>query len=156
MAEALEMHKQPPPDFDNTSPEISKVIMFASGYSDAELREMSLNERQVKAIRYLQINKTITNAQYQQLFAASKPTASRDLTEMAKLMLISKVGTTGKGTSYVLVERKGLAKGSIESIVHRLLKLSASQALRAFRSLAGSQRAHVRLSPSCSLTIRNN
>ncbi len=112
MAEALEMHKQPPPDFDNSSPDFFKVIMFASGYSDAELRDMSLNERQVKAIRYLQISKTITNAQYQQLFEASKPTASRDLTYLTTKKLVSKVGTTGKGTSYVLVELKGLTKGS--------------------------------------------
>jgi ATP-dependent DNA helicase RecG len=82
--------------------------MFASGYSDAELHDMSLNERQVKAVRYLQINKTITSAQYQQLFGASKPTASRDLTDLTAKKLVSKVGTTGKGTSYVLVERKGL------------------------------------------------
>ncbi len=55
---------------------------------------------------------TITNAQYQQLFEASKPTASRDLSDLTTKKLVSKVGTTGKGTSYVLIERKGLTKGS--------------------------------------------
>jgi len=50
--------------------------------------------------------------QYQQLFGASKPTASRDLTDLTTKRLVSKVGTTGKGTSYVLIERKGLTKDS--------------------------------------------
>jgi predicted HTH transcriptional regulator len=108
MAKALETHKQPPPSFDNASPNTFKVVMFASGYSDAELLELRLNERQVRAVRYLQINKRMSNAQYQQLFEASKATASRDLTDMTKKGLVARTGTTGKGTSYVLAERKGL------------------------------------------------
>lgn len=108
MAEALETHKQPPPVFDTSSTNNFKVMMFASGYSDADLQKMKLSDRQIRAIRYLQLHKTITNTEYQDLFEASKPTASRDLSQLAKLNLLNKVGTTGKGTGYVLVDRKGL------------------------------------------------
>ncbi len=108
MAQALETHRLPPPIFDTGSvAEIFKVLMFSNGYSDTELNEMGLNSRQIAAVRYMQLKKTITNAQYQELFEASKPTASRDLAELAKQKLVEKVGTTGKGTSYVLLERKG-------------------------------------------------
>lgn len=108
MAEALASQHQPPPAFDVTTPNVFKAILFASGYSDAELKDMGLNERQVTAVRYMQVNKTITSAQYQELSGASKPTASRDLSELVTKQIIAKVGTTGKGTSYHLRERKGL------------------------------------------------
>ena len=44
----------------------------------------------------------------------SKPTASRELKELADKKLIAKLGKTGKGTVYVISERahKGLTKGS--------------------------------------------
>jgi ATP-dependent DNA helicase RecG len=108
MAEALEAQKQPPPAFDVSAPNVFKVIMFATGYSDAELHELGLNERQMQAVRYLQVSKTLTNAQYQELFGLSKATASRDLSDLVTKKVIAKVGTTGKGTSYVLLEPKRL------------------------------------------------
>lgn len=107
IAKELENHNQPPPVFDTSSTNNTfKVIMFATGYSDPELIEMGLNARQISAIRFLQTHKTITNAQYQELFEASKPTASRDMADLVKQKLVSKIGITGKGTSYVLAERK--------------------------------------------------
>jgi hypothetical protein len=41
----------------------------------------------------------------------SKPTASRDLELLRRIKVFTKVGSTGKGTYYVL-SRKGLTKGS--------------------------------------------
>jgi ATP-dependent DNA helicase RecG len=108
MAEALEAQKQPPPFFDISSSNYFKVTMFASGYSTSELHSLDLNDRQIKAIRYLQLHKTIANTEYQVLFESSKATATRDLSQLVKLNIITKVGTTGKGTSYVLIEHKGL------------------------------------------------
>ncbi|MBX9693194.1 MAG: putative DNA binding domain-containing protein [Cyanobacteria bacterium] len=108
MADELQKQKQPPPIFDTSASNTFKVTMFTSGYTDAELRDMKLSDRQIQAIRYMQIHKTITNTEYQQLFSASKPTASRDLSELVKHKLIAKQGTTGKGTAYVLEDRKGL------------------------------------------------
>ena len=48
---------------------------------------------------------------YQKAFGVSKPTASRDLEDMLRKGILEKIGTTGKGTHYVL-NRKGLTKGS--------------------------------------------
>jgi hypothetical protein len=48
---------------------------------------------------------------YQRLFTVSKPTASRDLEQLLSLGVLAKLGTTGKGTYYVL-NLKRLTKGS--------------------------------------------
>ena len=44
-------------------------------------------------------------------FGVSKPIASRDLDDMVRKGVLEKIGTTGKGTYYIL-DRKGLTKGS--------------------------------------------
>ena len=62
----------------------------------------------------MQIAKTgerLNNQDYQKAFVVSKPTASRDLEDLVRKGVLEKIGTTGKGTYYVL-GRKGLAKGS--------------------------------------------
>jgi ATP-dependent DNA helicase RecG len=53
----------------------------------------------------------LSNLDYQKAFAVSKPTASRDLEDMLRKGILEKIGTTGKGTYYML-NRKGLTKGS--------------------------------------------
>jgi ATP-dependent DNA helicase RecG len=53
----------------------------------------------------------LSNFDYQKAFGVSKPTASRDLEDMLRKGILEKIGTTGKGTYYVL-NRKGLTKGS--------------------------------------------
>lgn len=53
----------------------------------------------------------MNNLDYQNAFGVSKPTATRDLDGMVGKGGLEKVGTTGKGTYYVLA-RKGLIKGS--------------------------------------------
>ena len=47
---------------------------------------------------------------YQKAFGVSKPTASRDLEDMLRKGILEKIGTTGKGTYYVL-NRKRAHKG---------------------------------------------
>ena len=58
----------------------------------------------------------ITNSSYQTINSISKPVATKDLADLANRNLIQKIGTTGKGTRYVLPSRaqrafKGLSKG---------------------------------------------
>ena len=55
----------------------------------------------------------IGNTEYQTLLGVAKRTAHRDLTELVERGILEKVGTTGRGTAYVL--HKG-AKGIIEWI----------------------------------------
>ena len=53
----------------------------------------------------------ITNKLYQEKFGVSKPTASRHLEALTEKGVLCKIGTTGKGTHYVLAN-KGLTKVS--------------------------------------------
>lgn len=99
MAEALKEQHLPTPEFDVSFPETFKLIMRSEKLA---VSEEELNDRQLKAMEYLRSAATITNAEYQELFNASKPTATRDLTDLVEKGLISKEGTRGKGTSYRL------------------------------------------------------
>lgn len=58
------------------------------------------NERQQRAIAYIQENKTITANKYTELYSVSKPTAIADLTGLVKQGIIQKVGK-GRATHYV-------------------------------------------------------
>ncbi len=80
------------------------VTLFKSPYNIEQLKKLGLNDRQLKAVLYIIENGSITNAKYQELYEVSKPTATRDLTELTEeLKLIRRQGITGAGTSYVLM-----------------------------------------------------
>lgn len=103
MAAALEEQDQPQPEFDISTPNLFKVIMFASGYTNSKLRELGLNDRQIGVIHYLRLKDAIVTSEYQAWSGASKATATRDLGE---LVLKGFIRREGKGTavSYTLVE----------------------------------------------------
>ncbi|MFH2056075.1 MAG: DeoR family transcriptional regulator, partial [bacterium] len=58
---------------------------------------------------HLKTAERIGNTEYQTLFGVAKRTAHRDLMELVEKGILEKVGTTGKGTVYML--RKGATKG---------------------------------------------
>jgi len=66
------------------------------------LSRLGLNERQLKAVKYVKEKGKITNLEYQKLTGASKPTSTRDLLELVKKSVFKKFGKTGKGTLYKL------------------------------------------------------
>jgi len=68
-------------------------------------RKLGLNKRQIKTIMYVKEKMKITNKEYQRMASVSKPTATRDLGDLATLVdmgLLKQIGTTGKGTFYEL------------------------------------------------------
>ncbi len=71
-------------------------------YTEEYLRALQLNDRQIKAILFIKEKGEISNASYQALNVISKPVATKDLTDLANRNLIQKIGTTGKGTKYIL------------------------------------------------------
>lgn len=83
------------------------VTLLKDIYTEEYLKRFQLSERQVKAILYVKENGAITNALYQAINSISKPVATKDLSELVSRELIRKIGTTGKGTKYVLA-LKGL------------------------------------------------
>ena len=73
--------------------------------------ELGLTDNERKLVAVLKAGDRVTNKSYQEKFGVAKPTASRHLEALASKGVLQKIGTTGKGTYYVL-SRKGLTKGS--------------------------------------------
>ena len=90
---------------------------FKDIYTEENLRKMALNERQIKAVKYVKEKGKITNKEYKELTDASKPTATIDLRALVEKKIFKKIGVTGRGTEYVLIKQrdnnglKGLTKG---------------------------------------------
>jgi ATP-dependent DNA helicase RecG len=103
MVTDLEDQQQPRPEFDISTPNVFKVIMFASGHTDSKLEELGLNDRQVGAIHYLQLKDTMTVAEYQTLFEASKATATRDIGDLVRKRFFIREGI-GKSVRYRIAE----------------------------------------------------
>jgi len=69
-------------------------------FTEENLREMEITERQLQATLHVKKNRRITNQQYQELFGVKKRTASEDLRELEAKGILERVGSTGKGTYY--------------------------------------------------------
>jgi len=69
-------------------------------FTEENLREMELPERQLQAVLHVKKNRRLTNQQYQELFGVKKRTASDDLHELEAKGILERVGSTGKGTYY--------------------------------------------------------
>lgn len=82
-------------------------IMFSRDiYTEEFFRKQNLEARQINALLYIKEHGAISNAQYQELTGVSKRTASRDFLELIKMGFIQKSGTTGKGTTYIFLQKK--------------------------------------------------
>ena len=80
------------------------VVFRKDIYNYTQLKDLRLNERQIKAVLFLKDNGKINNSDYQTLNEVSKATASRDLTELVeKFKLLARSGVVGAGTTYVLI-----------------------------------------------------
>ena len=100
----------PEPQFEQRSG-FFVVIIWRDWLTDAVVAGLGLNERQRKAIMFLKSRTRISNSEYRAFMGVSKPTASRDLDTLLSKGVVEKIGTTGKGTYYIL-SGKGLRKGS--------------------------------------------
>lgn len=80
---------------------------------------MGFNDRQIKAVMHMKEEGKITNTGYQEIANVSKPTATRDLSELVRKNILEQIGITGRGTQYILkgsqtaqTTHKGLTNGS--------------------------------------------
>lgn len=71
-------------------------------YTHEFLSGCNLEERHIKALLFIKANEQTTNKEYQDLFNTSKRTASYDLQLLLERNFILKVGSTGRGTYYIL------------------------------------------------------
>ena len=84
-----------------------RTILSRDIYTDEVLHKLGLNERQVKAVKYVQKKESIGNKTYQEIFKISKRQATNDLNDLEKKNILERFGTTGRGTYYVLRGIKG-------------------------------------------------
>lgn len=92
----------PEPDFHSEKGRF-EVIFYKDPYTEERLREMGLNERQVKAVLWVKERGEIANKEYQEMCRVSSRTASRDLADLVDRGIFEQLGTTGRATSYVLM-----------------------------------------------------
>ena len=78
------------------------------------MEQFDLDDRQKQSVLIAKKGVQISNKDYRVKFRVSKSTASRDLDSLVSKGIFEKVGTTGKGTYYML-SGKGLIKGSKSS-----------------------------------------
>jgi ATP-dependent DNA helicase RecG len=91
----------PEPDFKEEN-NVMTVIFYKDKFNKENLKNLGLNDRQIKAVMYIKENKKITNKKYQDINSVSKRTASRDFETLIKKDILIQTGTTGRGTEYSL------------------------------------------------------
>lgn len=82
------------------------VTLWRDWLTDEVIAGLDLNDRQRQAVISAKKGIRQTNKLYQQTFGVSKPTASRDLEELIRLGIFERIGTTGRGTFYVLARQR--------------------------------------------------
>ena len=99
----------PEPDFINYEHGIGafSVIFYKDIYTEENLRKMGLNQRQIKAVLYVKERGKITNKEYQKINNISKRQATEDLKQLEIYQIFFRIGSTGKGTYYILKGHKG-------------------------------------------------
>jgi len=98
----------PEPDFEQHGPHFV-VTLWRDWLTEEVIVSLKLNDRQRRALTHLKTADRIGNTEYQSLLGVAKRTAHRDLMDLVNKSVLDKVGTTGKGTVYVI--RKGATKG---------------------------------------------
>jgi len=78
------------------------VTFLKDIYTEAYLKKIPLNERQIKAVLYLKVNSKLTNAIYQQLNQTTRNTATRDLQNLVARKIIISSTKKGAGAEYAL------------------------------------------------------
>jgi ATP-dependent DNA helicase RecG len=101
MTEQCSKAKLPPPTITNEGSDF--LIVFRKDIFNAvDLSSLGLSDRQIKAVLYVKEHGKITNAEYQKINFVSKPTATRDLSELTDTYKILKNTGFGAGSIYEL------------------------------------------------------
>jgi len=71
-------------------------------YTEEYLRELGLNERQIKAVMYVKGKGKITNMEYREMSHVSDRTALLDLKDLSEKGILARIGKTGRVTRYIM------------------------------------------------------
>ena len=102
--DSLKEANLPEPEFKEEFAGFS-LYMRKDYYTEERLKETGLNDRQIKAVMYVKEKGRITNREYQELNSIKKRQTSEDLAVLEDKGILEKIGTTGKGTYYILKGR---------------------------------------------------
>lgn len=96
----------PEPEFRSIRGLEFRTILARDIFTESVLEKLGLNERQLKAVKYVKEKGKITNKDYREVCQTSERTATRDLSRLVSLKVFEQIGITGKGTEYVLRRHK--------------------------------------------------
>jgi len=95
----------PEPDFEQRGNQFV-VTLWRDWLTGAFLATLAVNERQKQALLHVKTAGRLTNAEYQRVTGSTKKTATRDLEDLIAQGVLQRVGTTGRGTHYVLARKR--------------------------------------------------
>jgi len=82
------------------------VVTFNLPPPVEDMEKLGLNERQIRATEYVIKKGFITNKKYRELNQITKPTATRDLSDLVKKGVFKKTGEGKRGLKYILLRHK--------------------------------------------------
>jgi ATP-dependent DNA helicase RecG len=94
-------HGIPEPEF-SAHPDWFSVTFAKDFSTDEQLLALGLSDRQLKAVRYVREQGTITNKEYREFSQLSPRAALRELNDLCTREIFVKEGTTGRSTVYRL------------------------------------------------------
>jgi ATP-dependent DNA helicase RecG len=77
------------------------VTLFKDRFSEEQLQQLGLNERQIRAVLYVKEKGEITTSAYTKLYAVAERTARNDLNELSDKQIFKRIGETNLA-KYVL------------------------------------------------------
>ena len=80
------------------------VVFHKDISNEEELRKRGLNERQIKAVKYVKEKGKITNREYQEISNISRQMATIDLSQLVEKGILIMKGKAGKGIAYQLTK----------------------------------------------------
>jgi ATP-dependent DNA helicase RecG len=101
-------HGLPEPLFEEITG--SLVVTFRKSISNEGLMKLGLNGRQIDAVKYASIRGMINNQIYTNLTKVSRNTATKELADLVRLGVFSRVGSGKRGLKYIPVLNKQSAK----------------------------------------------
>jgi len=87
-------------------------VIFRKPFSKDELAKLGLNERQLKAVEYVERKGSITNKEYQKLDNTIKRTATRDLADLVQKGIFRSIGKGKRELKYILIIGENVPKMS--------------------------------------------
>lgn len=91
----------PEPDFAEENGVMS-VVFYKDVWTEKNLQKLGLNERQIKAVRYVKEKGKISNSEYQRINDCSRNTATNDLKYLIDKHIFNESGKKGSGSYYVI------------------------------------------------------